>query len=181
MRWSFVWRLQVLCFGALKLQSLWSTCVLKLCIKVLHFLLWWVEALCWSSKFFALVRWSFVLRLQVLCFGALKLQSLWSTCVLKLCIKVLHFLLWWVEALCWGSKFFALVCWSSKVFGQLVCWNFALRFYALCFGVLKLESLWSGVLKFHVETIGPLVGLLGFWRFALKFYIIRCWCFQPLH
>ncbi len=169
----------------------------------------------WSSKVFALVHWSSKISCQVCWSVVLKLQLLCSN-VLKLYIEIPRFLVKCVEALCWGSKFSTLVHWnftlkSPRVSGQLVCWNFALKFQALYFGALKicvevprslvnlwvevlrwssrlmcscalkLEGLWSGVLKLRVETTRPLIGLLHALRVCIELLHHYCWCFEPFH
>jgi hypothetical protein len=136
--------------------------VFKLCVEVPSSLLWCIEAscwnplgslvnlcvetLCWSSRLFALVNWSFVLRFQVFYYGALKF------CVLKLCVEVLGFLLLCVKA------------WRSLVkCVEVLCWNYkASNWPSRCFEGLHWSStsFVVGVSNLFIEASHQVVNVL---------------------
>jgi hypothetical protein len=111
--------IEVLCWGS-KYSTLvrWTSLgsLVNLCVETLH----------WNSKLSSLVHWSFVLKLQVFYSSALKLrmwsftlkfQGLWSTCVLKLCIVVLSFLFWCIQAWRFLVGCVEILCWNYRVSG----------------------------------------------------------------
>jgi hypothetical protein len=158
--------------------------VLKLCVDVSSFLLWCIENLCLGSKFFVMVCWNFML----------KLQGLWSTCVLKLYIKVLGLRLRGVEvwrsfghvywASCWKYKAFS---WSSRCFESLH-WSSTSSIVSvsnLCIEashhVISVLRLYVDVprsqlvvllnlLKLFVEALGSLIILLGLFKLSIKVF-----------